>query len=104
MDGYRTSGWTSMSLRACSRHFFAGGRYGSARYNRAHLRHLSSGLPDEFRAGHQAPLKIMPGPGIQALRRLLYCGEWIQSHALHIYLLQAPDFFGMESAVELAGK
>ena len=37
------------------------------------------------------------------LRRLLYCGEWIESHALHIYLLHAPDFLGYENAVELAG-
>jgi coenzyme F420-reducing hydrogenase alpha subunit len=36
------------------------------------------------------------------LRRLLYCGEWIQSHALHIYLLHAPDFLGYDGAVELA--
>ncbi len=40
---------------------------------------------------------------IEKLRRLLYCGEWIQSHALHIYLLHAPDFFGCRDAVELAG-
>jgi len=39
---------------------------------------------------------------IRDLRRLLYCGEWIQSHALHIYFLHAPDFLGLESAVELA--
>jgi len=39
---------------------------------------------------------------IEALRRLLYCGEWIQSHALHIYLLHAPDFLGCADAVELA--
>jgi coenzyme F420-reducing hydrogenase alpha subunit len=39
---------------------------------------------------------------IAALRRLLYCGEWIQSHALHIYLLHAPDFMGCADAVELA--
>jgi len=36
------------------------------------------------------------------LRRLLYCGEWIESHARHIYLLHAPDFLGYEGAVELA--
>ncbi len=36
------------------------------------------------------------------LRRLLYCGEWIQSHALHIYLLHAPDFLGCADAVQLA--
>ena len=40
---------------------------------------------------------------VRALRRLLYCGEWIQSHALHVYLLHAPDFFGCQDAVELAG-
>ncbi|MGA2037181.1 MAG: Ni/Fe hydrogenase subunit alpha [Acidimicrobiales bacterium] len=42
-------------------------------------------------------------PGIEALRRLLYCGEYIQSHALHVYLLHAPDFFNCEDAVQLAG-
>jgi coenzyme F420-reducing hydrogenase alpha subunit len=45
---------------------------------------------------------IVVDPTIAALRRLLYCGEWIQSHALHIYLLHAPDFLGYPSAVELA--
>ncbi|MGW2817379.1 Ni/Fe hydrogenase subunit alpha [Streptomyces sp. NPDC001415] len=39
---------------------------------------------------------------IRELRRLLYCGEWIESQTLHIYLLHAPDFLGCESAVELA--
>jgi coenzyme F420-reducing hydrogenase alpha subunit len=41
-------------------------------------------------------------PKVEMLRRLLYCGEWIQSHALHVYLLHAPDFLGCEDAVELA--
>ena len=41
-------------------------------------------------------------PAIADLRRLLYCGEWIESHALHIYLLHAPDFLGYPGAVELA--
>jgi sulfhydrogenase subunit alpha len=36
------------------------------------------------------------------LRRLLYCGEWIESHALHIYLLHAPDFLGYPGVVEMA--
>jgi coenzyme F420-reducing hydrogenase alpha subunit len=36
------------------------------------------------------------------LRRLLYCGEWIQSHALHVHLLHAPDFLGCADAVELS--
>jgi coenzyme F420-reducing hydrogenase alpha subunit len=39
---------------------------------------------------------------VRALRRLFYCGEWIESHALHVYLLHAPDFLGYPSAVELA--
>jgi coenzyme F420-reducing hydrogenase alpha subunit len=43
----------------------------------------------------------VPEP-VWALRRLLYCGEWIQSHALHIYLLHAPDFLGYPGAVEMA--
>jgi coenzyme F420-reducing hydrogenase alpha subunit len=41
-------------------------------------------------------------PSVRALRRLLYCGEWIESHALHVYLLHAPDFLGLPSAIELA--
>jgi sulfhydrogenase subunit alpha len=36
------------------------------------------------------------------LRRLLYCGEWIESQVLHIYLLHAPDFLGYDSAIELS--
>lgn len=39
---------------------------------------------------------------IRALRRLIYCGEWIESHVLHIYLLHAPDFLGYQDAVQLA--
>ncbi len=41
-------------------------------------------------------------PQIRQLRRLLYCGEWIESHVLHIYMLNAPDFFGCHSGIELA--
>ncbi|WP_128378855.1 Ni/Fe hydrogenase subunit alpha [Streptomyces cavernae] len=41
-------------------------------------------------------------PAIKSLRRLLYCGEWIESQALHVYLLHAPDFLGRASAIELA--
>ena len=36
------------------------------------------------------------------LRRLLYCGEWISSHALHIYMLHAPDFLGYPDVIALA--
>jgi coenzyme F420-reducing hydrogenase alpha subunit len=39
---------------------------------------------------------------IQTMRRLLYCGEWIESHALHIFMLHAPDFLGYDSVIEMA--
>jgi coenzyme F420-reducing hydrogenase alpha subunit len=39
---------------------------------------------------------------VRELRRLLYCGEWIESHALHIYMLHAPDFLGYQSAIDMA--
>jgi sulfhydrogenase subunit alpha len=44
---------------------------------------------------------ILP-PQLRALRRLLYCGEWIESHVLHIYMLHAPDFLGYAGGVEMA--
>ena len=40
--------------------------------------------------------------GTPELRRLLYCGEWIESHVLHVFLLAAPDFLGLHDAIELA--
>lgn len=47
-------------------------------------------------------LGITVGPEIRTLRRLLYCAEWIESHALHIFLLHAPDFLGYESGISMA--
>jgi coenzyme F420-reducing hydrogenase alpha subunit len=47
-------------------------------------------------------LGIAIDPAVRALRRLLYCGEWIESHALHVYLLHLPDFLGYPSALEMA--
>lgn len=44
---------------------------------------------------------VQVDPQVKALRRLLYCGEWIESHALHIYLLHAPDFLGYEDAIQM---
>jgi coenzyme F420-reducing hydrogenase alpha subunit len=41
-------------------------------------------------------------PSSRALRRLFYCGEWIESHALHIYFLHAPDFLGYPSGIAMA--
>jgi len=45
---------------------------------------------------------VEPGPWVRAMRRLFYCGEWLESHALHIHLLAAPDFLGFKSAIEMA--
>lgn len=39
---------------------------------------------------------------LRDLRRLIYCGEWIESHALHVYMLQAPDFLGYDSGLAMA--
>ena len=44
---------------------------------------------------------VVDGP-LRALRRLLYCGEWIESHTLHVYMLHAPDFLGYHGAIEMA--
>ena len=41
---------------------------------------------------------------MRRLRRLLYCAEYIESHALHIYMLQAPDLLNHESALSLAAE
>jgi len=46
-------------------------------------------------------VRIDEGP-LRDLRRLLYCGEWIESHSLHVYMLHAPDFLGYAGAVEMA--
>ncbi|MFI0411785.1 Ni/Fe hydrogenase subunit alpha [Actinomadura sp. 3N508] len=50
----------------------------------------------------EAACRVTVDGVLRDLRRLLYCGEWIESHALHIYLLHAPDFLGYPGAVELA--
>ncbi len=47
-------------------------------------------------------LGVTVGGALRDLRRILYCGEWVESHALHIYLLHAPDFLGYSDAVRLA--
>jgi coenzyme F420-reducing hydrogenase alpha subunit len=45
---------------------------------------------------------VHPGGAIRELRRLLYCGEWIESHVLHMAFLHAPDFLGVDSGIEIA--
>ncbi len=45
---------------------------------------------------------VHPDGAIRELRRLLYCGEWIESHVLHMAFLHAPDFLGLDSGIEIA--
>ena len=47
-------------------------------------------------------LGITVGGQLRALRRLLYCGEWIESHALHVVMLHAPDFLGFQDGIQMA--
>lgn len=47
-------------------------------------------------------LGVQVGGQLRELRRLLYCGEWIESHVLHVYMLHAPDFLGYDDAIRLA--
>ncbi|MFT3772164.1 MAG: nickel-dependent hydrogenase large subunit [Minicystis sp.] len=53
-------------------------------------------------AAMEDALGIRVDERIRALRRLLYCGEWIESHALHVFLLHAPDFLGYPDAISMA--
>jgi sulfhydrogenase subunit alpha len=46
--------------------------------------------------------ELSPSPWTIDMRRLLYCGEWIQSHSLHIHLLAAPDFLGYDNVLEMS--
>jgi coenzyme F420-reducing hydrogenase alpha subunit len=50
----------------------------------------------------EAALGVMVTGELRRLRRLLYCGEWIESHALHVHMLHVPDFLGYDSALALA--
>ncbi len=45
---------------------------------------------------------VTVGGHLRDLRRLLYCGEWIASHTLHIYLLHGPDYLGYANAIDMA--
>jgi coenzyme F420-reducing hydrogenase alpha subunit len=52
--------------------------------------------------GFERLFRVSLDPQVRQLRRLFYWGEWLQSHALHIYLLNAPDFLGYDSAIDMA--
>lgn len=45
---------------------------------------------------------VKTDPWVHDMRRLFYCGEWLESHSLHIHFLAAPDFLGFNSAPEMA--
>lgn len=45
---------------------------------------------------------VDPGSWVRVMRRLMYCGEWIESHALHIHMLAAPDFLGFDNIIDMA--
>lgn len=47
-------------------------------------------------------LGVEVGPEITALRRLIYTGEWVESHVLHIAMLHAPDFLGLDDSQQMA--
>jgi sulfhydrogenase subunit alpha len=47
---------------------------------------------------------VQASPWVIRMRRLMYCGEWLQSHALHIHLLALPDFLGFESGISMAAR
>ncbi len=47
-------------------------------------------------------LDIHVEPAIRLLRRLFYCGEWVESHALHVFMLHAPDFLGYPDVIAMA--
>jgi sulfhydrogenase subunit alpha len=47
-------------------------------------------------------LGIQIDPAVRLLRRLFYCGEWIESHTLHVYMLHAPDFLGFQDVIGMA--
>lgn len=47
-------------------------------------------------------LDIQVDPQVQQLRRMIYCGEWIESHSLHMHMLHAPDFLGFPDAIQMA--
>ena len=47
-------------------------------------------------------LGIQVSEAVRKLRRLIYCGEWLESHGLHVFFLHAPDFLGYPGAIEMA--
>lgn len=47
---------------------------------------------------------VMVNKEIESLRKVLLAGQIIQSHALHFFFLAAPDYIGIDNALDLAEK
>ena len=91
-----------MSLHGSSRRSWSAGATTRSLHRGPYLRHMPRRLPDVFVRRCRGRVRAAVSRQIQDLRRLLYCGEWLQSHALHVYFLHAPDFLGLEDAVAVA--
>jgi len=50
----------------------------------------------------EAVCGVTVGGGLREMRRLLYCGEWIESHVLHMFMLHLPDFLGYQDSIQMA--
>ena len=98
-----TCGWRSTSRRASSRRSCAAG---SSPRSPDITARICGICPVAYQMsamrGDGGRLRRRVSPEIRALRRLLYCGEWVESHALHVFMLHAPDFLGYQSAFEMA--
>lgn len=50
----------------------------------------------------ETALGVEPSRQTRLLRKLNYFGEMLDSHILHVYMLVAPDYFGVGSVIPLA--
>ena len=96
-------GWGSSSRRASSRRCCAGASHLEAPDITSRICGIcpAAYLLSACHAMEDA-LGIRVGGALRDLRRLLYFGEWIESHTLHAFLLHAPDFLGYPDALTMA--
>ena len=101
--GRPTSSSRSTSRRACFEAFLRGRSYTEPVDITARICGICP-VAYQMSACHaiESIADVHPGGAIRELRRLLYCGEWIESHVLHMAFLHAPDFLGVDSGIEIA--